>query len=238
MDQNSEYKLFKGGSIAEIMPLMASEGYALVSVSDVMKKRVEAMTGSKEDFDAWWTSMYVGDVTASTNAQSKIILDSMAMRMVTPDTKIYGVGLTIPELEYESISGLVVQSLSSKYFFTENPEAKNDIIKDEVWQFLARDNNLLGEYVDVAYHLAIEKSAFSFMDLGLRESIWIPPEPLKSAIIHPLRMCSPTNPNFLELFNFFTPYQDTFNGQLIGDSSRGYTVVKGDYRMWGKKLEK
>lgn len=87
-----EYKLFKGPSIVDIMPMMASEGYVPISISDLMKKRLEVLKEPEEVFQSWWKWRYTGDATVSKNQkkgktiifEGKIILDSQHIRNLNP----------------------------------------------------------------------------------------------------------------------------------------------------------
>ncbi len=148
------YDDFYGRNIDQ-MPALIAEGRVPMSVNGLMQRRLEVQDKgrfSDEVRSAWHDNYFdTGDgVVYHPDGRIKVVHDAKFLRELNPQSKLNNGALVLPDGTYDSLAGqeftreeiskYVERSLSSK-------EAKSN----PLWQALARDPNLLNDYVDFVF---------------------------------------------------------------------------------------
>ncbi|MEK6871571.1 MAG: hypothetical protein AABX16_01575 [Nanoarchaeota archaeon] len=145
--QIANYKEFYGRD-TEQMPKLIAENRIPLSVANILQAR---LTFGETLPD--WINYYfdTGDaIVYHPKGNVKIILDSAHLREINPKSKISNGALVLENDIYNSVDGVKfsrkelekhLRKLLSKKQAKENP----------IWQVLARDKNVLNEYVDFAF---------------------------------------------------------------------------------------
>jgi len=147
------YYKSKSDNFLERMPKLVKEGKVLSNVSQLMKNRLEE--GNNSDPPKGMTLYYTDRpfVTADTIAQhpdgirAKIDLDSKILRGANPSSRLNErCALVLTEDEYSSLEGeeFKVDEIGIIWERLSKEQAKEHLI----WKVLARDQNLLNDYVD------------------------------------------------------------------------------------------
>ncbi len=129
------------GQYREQMPLLMADNRVLVSVANVMERRLNSINPA-------WKSNYVGtcDAIAYKGNKVKISLDEPTLRGLTAQTPLRGGALMLAEGAYEAIKGpeFTRKELAE---LCDRDLTQAQVIAHPIWQTLARDPAVLQEYV-------------------------------------------------------------------------------------------
>ncbi len=156
------YKKFYGRNI-EQMPKLIAEGRIPMSVSQLMKRRLDVRNSEKEVKSSWLDNYFdTGDAIAyHPNGNMKIVLDSEILRQLNPESKLKNGVLVLEDGVYEKIDSgeftrKELENCVEKYLTKE--QARENL----VWNVLARDKNLLNDYTNFIF--AEAKKRFNYND--------------------------------------------------------------------------
>lgn len=163
------YKEFYGRNTKQ-MPLLIAEGRTPISVAELMERKLKAFElynkilrkpedypeEYKEDVIKFYKSwmdhpIYTGDVVAShPNGRIKLVLDSQPLREINPQSRLKGGALVLPDGLFEKLDGLDLKE-QEVVKYAGGGFSREMAKSDPLWQFLARDQNLLNDYVDFIF---------------------------------------------------------------------------------------
>jgi len=147
------YKPFEGTTI-EAMPELITSGRTPMSVSDLMRKRLEIVDAPKMVKDSWKHITCTGDsVVYNTNGGLMIVTNAEPLRMVGQERERLDNGLRITPAEYTSLDGIELTADEVKqYAFAAHKGLTRERAKSNIiWQALAGDEGLLNKYVDLVF---------------------------------------------------------------------------------------
>lgn len=177
--RSNKFKRYTG-RITEQMPLLISEGRIPLSTSQIMEERVKSCRAPIEIKDFWWNSNIVSGDARAYNPNTKevlLILDSEHLREIElgrnktdgggqrwllGENKKEGIAeyeeLRNKEDTYSSIYERDEPDrnpLIKGYFaqFHNKQRSRKNVKSDPIWRFLAKDQNLLDEYVDCFFDM-------------------------------------------------------------------------------------
>ena len=157
------YKEFYGRNTKQ-MPILIAEGRVPMNVAQLMQKRLD-MRNDQKDIKTFWMDNYfeVGDAIAyHPNGKMKVVLDSQILREMTSKTQMVDGVLLLGEDVYDVLEG--EEFKEGKLGETESWLSRKDVKAHPVWKALARDQELLNDYVD--YIFAASKQRFGY-DKGM-----------------------------------------------------------------------
>ncbi|MCD4666540.1 hypothetical protein K8R47_01895 [archaeon] len=171
-----DYKEFYGANHKQ-MPNLIADGRVPMSVSGLMRKRLEVLTGGSEDVKSAWHDNYFdtgGDgIGYNTNGNAKIVLDSKLARDLNKKSKLRNGALVLPEGMYKSLEGPEFTRDDLGKYATSNVLTLDEVKSNPIWLALARgDQDLLNEYADMVF--AQTKQRFGYdKNMGL----WVSGKP-------------------------------------------------------------
>lgn len=86
------------------------------------------------------------------DGHAKIVLDSSDALSLTPRSRILHGSLAFPDGHYEALKGLDLTQEMWKKYVTYDDQTKEEVLKNELWIYLARDEKRLKAYVDFVFH--------------------------------------------------------------------------------------
>lgn len=160
------------------MPALMAEGRTPLSVSGLMKRRLEVRSLPVEnEVRSSWVDNYfdAGDaVVYHPDGRVKVVLDSQTLREINPQSQLRSGGLILPDGVYDTIKGAEFKRSDLEKYTGDSLSARQ-ARKNPIWQALARDKNLLDEYVDFVFKET--KDRFSYdenMGIYLGSAIDVP----------------------------------------------------------------
>jgi hypothetical protein len=153
------YKEFYGANVTQ-MPKLVAEGRVPMNVSQLMQRRLDFRNGPADVKTAWMDNYFdTGDaVIYHPNGDVKIVRDSQTLRQMTSESQRNSGALVLGEDVYQSLQGQVFEK--GKLGTVNNSMSKVDVKSHPVWKFLARDQGLLNDYVDLIF--AEGKARFNY----------------------------------------------------------------------------
>ena len=142
------YKEFYGRSIDQ-MPLLIKEGRTPLSVSGLMKRRIEVADSSNQKLrDAYWLNYFhTGDALARDHKGNiKIVLDAQHLRDINKDSVLLNGGLLSTTEEYARLDGPEFKVGNLNKYSLDKPLTEAQVNEHPMWQALARDPAVLKEY--------------------------------------------------------------------------------------------
>ena len=144
------------GGIIDQMPKLIADGKVPMSVSQLMQKRLYVRNASN-DIKSFWMDNYLdtGDAIVYRSDgkfswdKLKIDLDSQYLRAMTPQTRRNWGALILTPEQYNAIDG--EEFGKSSLGKTESWLPREDIKVHPIWRALARDQELLNDYVDLVF---------------------------------------------------------------------------------------
>ena len=154
LDNEGKYKVYRE-SAAYHMPLLKREGRVPLSVAQIMQAKLE----HGEEFPAWDAGYTSGDALVCYAEKIKIVLDSTILRDLNQEYKrerMEANGLNLSEEEYKKLEGKEFLRKDLVEYASWNPEEVYDGMPEKIknnplWQTLARDQDLLNDYVNFAF---------------------------------------------------------------------------------------
>ena len=144
------FKEFYGRNINQ-MPKLIAEGRTPLSVAGIMQRRLDTRN-AHTDVKASWIDNYfdTGDaVVYHPYGRVKIVLDSQYLREMTPETKRNSGALILTLEQYDAMDG--EEFKREKIGKTGDWMLKKDVKVHPVWRVLARDQELLNDYVNYIF---------------------------------------------------------------------------------------
>jgi len=145
------------------MPKLIAEGRTPFSVADLMKIKSEARTVSNapkavrnlllydyfDTRDAFVRPAHPNGIVK--NGRAKIVLDAQQLIGLTPksESSLSDGALILPEGIYEELEGLDLSRRDLRKYASEEWKKKEELKSNPILQFLARDRNLLEEFLDI-----------------------------------------------------------------------------------------
>ena len=149
------YKEFYGRNVDQ-MPLLIKEGRVPMSVSGLMKRRLEVENSKDKDLRNYYLNNYFGTgdgLARHPDGRVKIVLDAKQLKELNPESELLllGGGLILTDGVYEALEGLEFNTKDlDKY--TGRPLKKGEVKDNPIWLALARgDQHLLDEYTDMIF---------------------------------------------------------------------------------------
>jgi hypothetical protein len=145
MKKEVQYKGFNGDA-RKLIPALLEAGYRLITMAEVMDLRIEG----KLDYNYLDT---VDAVAYNKSGNAKIIRNSKDIEGLNQDSTLREGALVLSNLEFESLTGKDVLSLTKKEKSKINSKAytQKSVKDSEFWNFLARENSRLVRYVDKVF---------------------------------------------------------------------------------------
>lgn len=158
-----DYKAFpEEGTDAYVnqMPKLIAEGRTPLSVSGLMKRRLEAGNLSEAVRDSWLYNYFdTGDaISYHPDGRAKIVLDSQLLRELNPESKLSNGALILPSGMYEALEGIELSKSDLERYASGNWLKQKEVKSNPIWQALARDENLLKEYTDLVFSHGYDKA--------------------------------------------------------------------------------
>ncbi len=192
-----KYHVFKDDTYLNLMPQLRSAGLVPLSVAGLMQERLEAIVREDEKVKDFFSSNFdTGDGVAYSSGKVKVILDAQPLRDLDSDidtgiSYLYTshLGAFFDELltldQYPDYEGALLltpeqyASCEGQEFFRKDLEkagvnrrlSKKEAKQHPVWLALARDKNLLSEYVDFIFK-EVEQKCGSTEAMG----VWLASE--------------------------------------------------------------
>lgn len=163
------YEQFCGANHKQ-MPLLIADGRIPISVSGLMKRRLEVLdSGDSELISAWWDN-YVdtgNGILYHPNGEVKIVSNAQPFLDMNSESKLSNGALVLGNNKDSSIE--VYNSINGTEFKrsdlgkTGNVLTKDEVKNHPIWQELVGDKDLLSDYVDVAFKLGKERFNYDNM---------------------------------------------------------------------------
>ncbi|MCD4666539.1 hypothetical protein K8R47_01890 [archaeon] len=153
LNKPGRYKEFYGAN-PEQMNLLIKEGRVPISTADLMRIRLEVLTGGSEDVRSAWHDNYfdTGDaIVYHPNGNAKIVLDSKLARELNLDSEIRNGALILPDGMYEQLEGTEFNRDELEKYVAEESLTLDQVNQNPIWQALARDKSLLNKYADMVF---------------------------------------------------------------------------------------
>lgn len=160
-EPTARYEAFEGRNI-DAMPKLIKSGRVPLSVSGLMRRRLEVVNASEKVRESWLNNYFdTGDGSARRkDGRLKIALDAQP-RELTPETKLVAGALPQSEKVYKQLFGVELTAEEVEKY-TGNSFTKQEVIDNRIWRVLARhpdevpkelayDPNLLKETVDLVF---------------------------------------------------------------------------------------
>ncbi|MBU2639392.1 MAG: hypothetical protein KKG75_01655 [Nanoarchaeota archaeon] len=178
LDEKEDFKVFSGRYVDQ-MPLLLAEGRTPLSISDLMKKRLEVLTSSEEIRKVWWDNAFsTRDALVYTpDGQVKVVLDSQHLRELTHERGLINGALPLEDEIYYQLAGPrfsreeIEKCVRGRTF--------DEVNENPFWQVLARDSNMLFAYSKEIFKHPRE----SPMGVYIKRPSWIPGSQNKPVLV-------------------------------------------------------
>ena len=159
LNEPQNYKAFYGRNV-EQMPKLIAEGRTHMSVSDIMRKRLDVKNASKAVRNSWLYNYFdtIDGIAYHPDGRAKIVLDAQPLRGLTPSSELRNRALVLPFGMYETLEG---QEFSKDDLekYASGDWLKQKVVRDNsIWQTLARDESLLGDYSDMIFSQGYDRA--------------------------------------------------------------------------------
>ncbi|HLC78152.1 MAG TPA: hypothetical protein VJH92_03450 [Candidatus Nanoarchaeia archaeon] len=156
-NEKFSYKPFTG-PLEETLPVLKAEKRTILSIQDILKKRLEHKLSDQQITSSWSDNCFVtSDVLIrAPYGDAKLVLDALNVLDFKYGDQTLGLRNLICETPYDSIEGVPFTKDDVKRYFNANPLSKNEVKSNPIWKVLARDQGLLDEYVDHVYKKVID----------------------------------------------------------------------------------
>lgn len=154
-----DYKEFYGRN-TEQMPKLIAEGRTPLSVSGLMRRRLEARNASESVKDSWLYNYFdTGDAMAyHSDGKAKIVLNAKQLRELNPESKLGNGALILPDGIYESLEGQEFSRSNLEKHASGDWLKQREAKSNPIWQALARDKALLEEYTNLVFSQGYDKA--------------------------------------------------------------------------------
>ncbi|MBU1245489.1 MAG: hypothetical protein ABIJ20_02930 [Nanoarchaeota archaeon] len=155
------FKEFYGKNIDQ-MPLLIAEGRTPLSVSGLMRRRLEVSAGSDDIKSAWRDNYFdTGDaIVYHPDGRVKIVLDSEHLRDLSPDSKLSASALVLEDGVYDQLEGQEFSKAEIQKYAAGESLSLRQAKTNPVWKALARDSELLNAYATEVFGQAKERFSY------------------------------------------------------------------------------
>ena len=158
LNDTQNYKEFYGRA-TEQMPKLIAEGRLPLSVSGLMKRRLEVLSSSDAVKSSYWDNYFdSGDgVAYHPDGRAKIVLDSKQLRELNPKSELRNGALIV---DYDALEGLELSKADLAKYAAGEWLSNKKVKSNPIWQALARDEKLLDGYVNGAFSQGKERFGY------------------------------------------------------------------------------
>jgi len=150
------YQTFQGRYV-DAMPALTAEGRIPMSISELMKRRLQVLQSENEELvSAWWVNYFDSpDGVAYKGDEVKVVLNAQMLLDITPGAELNDGALVLTEKQYDGLPGKTFSRKQlEKYRRKIESEAgsmiKNQALENPVWQAVA-GSELLEQYADAHF---------------------------------------------------------------------------------------
>ena len=175
LNENPEahsYKLFKGRYV-DAMPLLRAEGRMPMSISALMKRRIEVLDSKDKDLiDAWWGDGYsMGPYDSSTgiatfNDEIKIVPNAEPLLNINRDSQLYRGALFMAKETYADLKGPIFSRKELRKAGQGKNMTRDQILEHPLWLAAAESDDLRGDYIDAQMQRLGNKKMMSVYTAG------------------------------------------------------------------------
>ena len=144
------YKVFEGKYV-DIMPALKAEGRIPMSISALMKRRLQVLESLHADkvlVDNWWNKSFsTCDGVAYFKGEIKIVPNSELLLNISRNSEFSEGALVLTETQYKELNPLGM-TYPRKYMET-GAMPKHEVMKHPIWQAVA--GNVLSDYVNAQF---------------------------------------------------------------------------------------
>ena len=158
------YQTFQGRYV-DAMPALTAEGRIPMSISELMKRRLQVLQSENEELvSAWWVNYFDSpDGVAYKGDEVKVVLNAQMLLDITPGAELNDGALVLTEKQYDGLPGKTFSRKQlEKYRRKIESEAgsmiKNQALENPVWQAVA-GSELLEQYADAHFKRYDAKTA-------------------------------------------------------------------------------
>src|SRR3989344_6285000 len=137
------YQTFQGRYV-DAMPALTAEGRIPMSISELMKRRLQVLQSeNKKLVSAWWGNYFDSpDGVAYKGDEVKVVLNAQMLLDITPGAELNDGALVLTEKQYDGLPGKTFSRKQlEKYRRKIESEAgsmiKNQALENPVWQAVA-----------------------------------------------------------------------------------------------------
>ena len=140
LNNPKDYKEFFGENI-ESMPKLMAEGRTPLSISDLMRRRLEVLNSLHEVRDFYWNNNFdSGDgIIYYPDGSGMIVLDARPLRELTSSNQLIGRNLVLPLSVCDRLEGVRFSGGDLQRHMTDKRLKKEDVVNNPIWNILARD---------------------------------------------------------------------------------------------------
>jgi hypothetical protein len=171
------YKEYSGRA-KDVMPLILADGRILLSIAEVMQRRIDVKT-AEESVKGYWldNSFFTRDAVVCRGSKFKINLDSDYLIGLNSESELKDRLLHISDRDYESLKRKEFSREEVKEYLGIYPN--NMVRTSPILQILARKQELLNEY---ASNIISEKKARRHLDFAIGFFLLPSPEQIFSDV--------------------------------------------------------
>ena len=158
LNDAKNYKEFYG-RIIEQMPKLVAEGRTPLSVSGLMRRRLEVLNSPGNVRSSYWDNYFdTGDAIAyHPDGKAKIVLDTRQLRELTPSSQLKDNALVLPAGVYDELEGVEFSREDLEKYASGEWLKQKDVTSNKIWQALARDGKLLDDYAKAVFSQVRER---------------------------------------------------------------------------------
>ncbi|MEK6960889.1 MAG: hypothetical protein AABX47_06975 [Nanoarchaeota archaeon] len=151
LETHAEHYTYFPGTLIEQMPILIAQGMTPISAADLMRQRIWALSQPTEVKILWWNNhFHLGDaVLYHPDGKIKIELDSQLLRQLNAQSKLQDGQLGIDSETYLSSRGKEFDGKEISPLGL--PLSKTSILAHPLWNYLAREKELLEEYTTAVF---------------------------------------------------------------------------------------
>jgi len=175
LNENPEihsYELFKGRYV-DTMPVLRAEGRMPMSISALMKRRLEVLgSKDKELIEAWWGDGHaMGAYDSSTgiamfNDEIKVVPNAEPLLNVNRDSQLYRGALFMTEKKYDAMKGPIFSRKELRKAGQGKNMTRDQILEHPLWLAAAESDDLRGDYIDAQMQRLGNKKMMSVYTAG------------------------------------------------------------------------
>ncbi len=145
------YQTFQGRYV-DAMPALTAEGRIPMSISELMKRRLQVLQSENEELvSAWWVNYFDSpDGVAYKGDEVKVVLNAQPLLDITPEAKLSQGALVLTEAQYSKLKGPTFSRKEMEKAGVNAWQTKSQVLKHPVWQAVA-GSELLEQYADAHF---------------------------------------------------------------------------------------